>query len=151
MSGVRVRSARASDAAFLSGLVPAFAEFGLPEWRDPQAFLAMVERSLRGALESGATVLIAEDERGAPLGFVHLHPAPDLGGGMRAHVSDLAVAEEARGRGVGRVLIEAAEKWARDHGFSVLGLNAIATNEAALRFYERLGFGRDTVTLVKRV
>lgn len=149
VSRLRVRPARIEDTSFLVDLVPSFVGFWLPPWRDAAEFTAVVERSLRSALTSGAGVLIAEDDAGSPLGFAHLYAVPDLSGRCRAHISDIAVAESARGRGVGRALIEAAESWARERGFALLGLSAFATNEAALRFYDALGFGADTVTLIK--
>jgi GNAT superfamily N-acetyltransferase len=146
---MRIRDATPGDVGFLVELVPSFSAFGLPPWRDREAFDAAVERDLRAALGSGAAVLVAEDDDGTPLGFVHLHPVHDFSGGERAHVSDVAVAEHAQGRGVGRLLVEAAEAWAREHGYGLIGLTAMATNASALAFYDRLGFGPDTVTLVK--
>ena len=148
---MRIRDAVPDDAAFLAELVPSFAAFGLPPWRRVDEFLAVVEQSLSHAIGSSGTVLIAEDDDGTPLGFAHLHPVTDLTGRRRGHVSDLAVSEGARGHGVGRALIGAAEQWARAEGYELLGLTAIATNEPALGFYEKLGFGQDTITLVKPV
>jgi GNAT superfamily N-acetyltransferase len=148
---VRVRDATPGDAGFILSLVPSFSGFGLPPWRDGNAFCAVVEASLRAALDAGAVIFVAEDDDGTPLGFVHLHPVRDLLGGERAHVSDIAVTDAAQGRGAGRLLIEAAERWARERGYALLGLTAIATNDSALAFYERLGFGADTITLVKPV
>ena len=148
---MRIRPATPADAAFVLGLVPDFSAFGLPPWREEAAFHGVIEDALRQALQDGATVLIAEDAGGTPLGFAHLHPVPDLTGGMRGHVSDLAVSQAARGHGVGRALLEAAEAWAAEQGFSRLGLTAMATNAGARRFYARLGYGEDTVGLIKPI
>ena len=86
MPDVATRPATTDDLAFIVSLVPSFASFGLPPWRDADAFLAACETSLRDALDAGATILIAEDAGGTPLGFIHLHAVPDLTGRPRGHV-----------------------------------------------------------------
>jgi ribosomal protein S18 acetylase RimI-like enzyme len=151
MPAVTTRPATPADLDFIVSLIPSFASIGLPPWRDAQPFLGACEEWLRKAMDEGATVLIAEDEAGTPLGFIHLHPVTDLTGRPRGHVGDVAVAEAAQGLGVGRVLMAEAEAWARVAGYEYLGLTAIATNERALGFYEHLGYGRDSISLVKRL
>jgi GNAT superfamily N-acetyltransferase len=53
------------------------------------------------------------------------------------------VAPEARGRGVGRALVEAQIRWAEGEGFGRVELMVNAQNDGAIRLYETLGF-RDT-------
>jgi GNAT superfamily N-acetyltransferase len=55
-------------------------------------------------------------------------------------VDELAVAEEARGRGVGRMLMSAAEEWARGAGFPEIWVAAWAFNTPASTLYVRQGF-----------
>jgi ribosomal protein S18 acetylase RimI-like enzyme len=51
------------------------------------------------------------------------------------------VASGARGRGVGRALVEDALSWARAAGFRAMQFNAVAeTNAAAITLYRSLGF-----------
>jgi ribosomal protein S18 acetylase RimI-like enzyme len=57
------------------------------------------------------------------------------------NVHDLAVLPEHRGSGVGRLLLEEIERRARARGSSKLTLEVHATNEAAMRLYQRFGFG----------
>ncbi|HEY0388818.1 MAG TPA: GNAT family N-acetyltransferase [Gaiellales bacterium] len=60
-----------------------------------------------------------------------------------AELGDLFVAEAARGRGIGRALVEAAERHAMEQGEGAMGLEVTAANpenEAARRLYERLGY-----------
>ncbi len=52
---------------------------------------------------------------------------------------DLRVAPEHRGSGVGTLLFEAAERWARARGYRQLGVETQNTNPAACRFYARRG------------
>jgi GNAT superfamily N-acetyltransferase len=51
------------------------------------------------------------------------------------------VANEARGRGVGRALGEYAPSWARDRGYAAMRFNAVVeSNHAAVRRWQALGF-----------
>ena len=59
-----------------------------------------------------------------------------------AHVADLSiyVAREARGNGVGRVLLSRTIDEARRLGFHKMVLAAFPTNTAGMRLYARMGF-----------
>jgi GNAT superfamily N-acetyltransferase len=50
------------------------------------------------------------------------------------------VAHTARGTGVGRRLIEAAEEWAMARGLDVMGLRSNQVRTEARGFYEHLGY-----------
>jgi ribosomal protein S18 acetylase RimI-like enzyme len=58
----------------------------------------------------------------------------------RAHLVSMWVAPAHRGRGVGRLLVKAIIDWARSKEIKTLHLMVTSTNDAATRFYERLGF-----------
>jgi len=63
--------------------------------------------------------------------------------GRGAHIAtgSFMVAEEARGRGVGRALGEHLVAWARDAGFRGIQFNAVVeTNTGAVRLWRSLGF-----------
>jgi len=63
--------------------------------------------------------------------------------GPGAHVASASfmVASAARGRGVGRALVEDALSWARAAGFTAMQFNAVAEpNAAAIALYTSLGF-----------
>ena len=55
------------------------------------------------------------------------------------YIDDLCVDESARGKGVGRVLYDAAVSLAKEKGCYNVTLNVWSCNESALRFYEKLG------------
>lgn len=68
--------------------------------------------------------------------------------GHRGWVYYLAVAPERRGRGLGAMLVRAAEQWLRDRGVPKMMLMVRRENEAVRSFYERLGHKvQDVVTL----
>jgi ribosomal protein S18 acetylase RimI-like enzyme len=60
--------------------------------------------------------------------------------GPSAHIGALAVAAEARGRGVGTALLAEVEAVARRRGRPRLSLDVVDTNPRARALYERLGF-----------
>ncbi|HEY1292628.1 MAG TPA: arsinothricin resistance N-acetyltransferase ArsN1 family A [Chloroflexota bacterium] len=85
-------------------------------------------------------VLVAARGNGQVLGWASLNqfnprPAYD-------HVADLSVyvAREARGSGVGTLLLTALEERARRIGFHKLVLAAFPTNSAGMRLYAQRGF-----------
>ncbi len=98
----------------------------------------------------GLELMLAEPERrrvfvaeqaGAVVGMVTAQLVVSTAeGAPSALVEDMVVAEAARGRGVGRRLIQALEAWARARGATRLQLLADRDNLGALRFYERMGW-----------
>lgn len=81
--------------------------------------------------------LIAEEE-GRALGFIFCV----LGdrGRQTAHVTDIYVRPEARGRGIGRALLAELVEPARATGLGHVSLEVLMRNADARRLYERLGF-----------
>lgn len=58
----------------------------------------------------------------------------------RMWIELIATDPEVRGRGVGLLLLGAAEQAAREHGYGVVGLTVSTANVAARRIYEKAGF-----------
>jgi len=56
------------------------------------------------------------------------------------HITNLAVAEGARGKGVGRALMEALEGWGRRLGMEEFRLEVRESNTGAIDFYRHLGY-----------
>jgi GNAT superfamily N-acetyltransferase len=71
---------------------------------------------------------------------------PLAGGGVKrlddraCEIKRMYVVPEARGRGAGRLLLEALEDLARDLGYSVARLDTGPRQPAAQRMYERAGY-----------
>ena len=152
-ASIRVRPARPEDAEFILALVPQLLAFGPPPWRDVAQMMETdtltIARALRGASDR-ASVVVAEDRDGTLLGFMHLCGEPDYYTRAECgHIADIVVAPEARGRGVGEAFMAAAERWARDRGYSMLSLNVFLENQRARELYERTGFHAETVRYVK--
>lgn len=139
--GVRVRVACADDEAGLARLDAA-------AWTAESGFPSVMERA-SGSFFSGdspaGSHLVAELE-GRLAGYLRLKPATALP--ENAHVFGvfgLAVALDARRRGVASALLAAAEEHARARGARKLSLRVLGTNTGAQRLYEGLGFQREGV------
>jgi ribosomal protein S18 acetylase RimI-like enzyme len=100
-----------------------------------------VASAVRCAIASADTAVLVAGAA-AVRGFIVVHwlPFPMLGG-TEAYISDLIVAREARGRGVGRELVAAVERDARARSCVRLMLNNRIGSESFQRgFYPKLGF-----------
>ena len=60
----------------------------------------------------------------------------------RSHgfLAELYVIPRARGKGLGRALIEGCEAWARSRGHKLLTVGVLAKNPSAIRAYEGAGY-----------
>ncbi|MEU9448150.1 GNAT family N-acetyltransferase [Streptomyces sp. NPDC048277] len=89
--------------------------------------------------------LVAELDRRI-VGYIRLaRPTPVAANAHVLQVQGLAVAEEARGRGVGRILLRAAVEEARRHGARRLTLRVLGHNTPARKLYEAEGFAVEGV------
>jgi acetyltransferase len=105
----------------------------------PGADAAMLERSHRAALaEPGRVVLVAERE-GAVVGMAHIVPSGAANAAHRAEVQRVAVAEAARGTGVGQALMRAVEQAALERDLTLLWLTTHDGTDACA-FYEAVGY-----------
>lgn len=122
----------------------------------PEIFQAgtsgFTEEYVRNLLEDDHAMAFAAEEDGQVIGytFVRLCMQTFLDT-FRPHVAakitDLAVTEQARGKGTGRLLFHAAKLWARRQRAERLELVVWEWNEHARTFYERLGMHTLTRTM----
>ncbi|MGH2598610.1 MAG: GNAT family N-acetyltransferase [Candidatus Rokuibacteriota bacterium] len=103
--------------------------------------------------KTAGRIIVAEVD-GAVVGFVSVLATvapeePDEGKAPYAYISDLVVLPPYRRRGLGRALLEHAERFARDSGATVLRVGVLAKNEGAKRLYDRMGFADYMIQLIK--
>lgn len=92
------------------------------------------------ARETGR-VYVAEDE-GRVVGWLQVLALHALTGPPSAVVTGLVVDAAARGRGLGRQLMEAAERWTVMQGFDRVRVRSNVVREETHRFYQDLGYDR---------
>lgn len=96
-------------------------------------------RSIQAAPDSH--VLVAVGGSGAVVGWIHVFGNRLLESEPDAEIGGLVVDASVRGRGVGSVLVAAAEAWARDHGFPVVSVRSNVVRREAHEFYQERGYG----------
>jgi GNAT superfamily N-acetyltransferase len=74
------------------------------------------------------------------VGWIHVQSMYLLECDARAEIWGLVVSETARGAGVGRRLVEAAEQWALGRGLGMMALRSNQLRTEARGFYEHLGY-----------
>jgi|ERR1700678_1668312 [ribosomal protein S18]-alanine N-acetyltransferase len=132
------RDYRVTDAEAMFRLdVACFA----PEFRFDRASM----RAFAG--ERDAIALVAETGDGELVGFVIVH-VERVAAGWRGYVVTLDVAAEWRRKGLAGRLMREAETRTVAAGARWMELHVHTENDAAIRFYERLGYER--ISMVRR-
>lgn len=130
MSDVEIRSARPDD-------LPALA----PRLGQKEFFADRLARQS----ECRGVLLVARDDRGL-LGVVYLWLEPAEESEIRRHLpkvpllTHLEVLARERGRGIGTLLIDQTEQFARELGHDRIALAVRTDNIGAAKLYERLGY-----------
>jgi GNAT superfamily N-acetyltransferase len=127
-----VRAARMKDAAFLARLST---ELGYPT----------DEREARRRLEeilprSEHAVLVAEGAEGAPIGWIHVYMRDLLVNDRHVEIGGLIVDANHRGKGIGRKLMQEAERWTASKGLSTVLVRSRVQRAEAHDFYLRIGY-----------
>ena len=132
---IELRIARPADAAIFAGLLHAFNV----EFDEPTPDADMIAAWAAPLLANGeVTVLFAGD---GPDGFAQLRFRPSLYTcALDAHLEELYVVPERRGRGLGRALLEGAMEIARERGAARIDLGTSEDDVAARALYESAGF-----------
>lgn len=129
-----LRRARPGDAGRLAELC---GQLGYPSSRG-----ALGPRLAAILPDEDQAVYVAQDAEGDVVGWVHVSLRPLLVTGPQAEICGLVVDGAHRRRGVGRLLMERAECWARDRGCLAVQLRSNVEREVAPLFYEGIGYAQ---------
>ncbi len=129
-----IRPARDTDAAALAELS---GELGYA------ASASEMAARLTRILPQGAhLVLLAEDDAGTPVGWIHAAEQEVLETGFRCTILGLVVGARARRGGVGRRLVAAVEAWAAGRGHRDVTVRSAVPRAESHPFYLGLGYER---------
>jgi len=131
-SRIALRTAGPHDAEEIARLAT---QLGYPP--SPEEIRARIERVMAEKL---GRIIAAVDDSGAVLGWTHVFVAYRIESEPFAEIGGLVVDESHRNRGIGRILLEEAEKWAAASGVSTLRVRSNMIRRDAHRFYERAGY-----------
>jgi len=140
-----IRPALASDAPAVGRLAQQFASY-LRTLGDQTEFKLNAEAYLRDGfgLQPAFKGLVAEEVREV-IGYLLYHFGYDSDGAFsNLHIVDLYVDSPARKKGVGKALMRAAARIAREAGSKEIFWSVYHANDLATGFYEKLGARRVT-------
>lgn len=124
---LRLRSLEDSPSTFGSTL-------DLELQRTDAAWIEQLQR----AVSSGQDCALIAEADGTPSGLVWAKA--DASDPSTVNLFQMWVAPEARGRGVGGALLQAAINWATKHGAHFAKLGVASGDTSAVRLYQRAGF-----------
>ena len=125
--------------------------FDVPPHREKAELVEGDRRALREWFDSpkAAEAMFIAELDGTPAGCAYLVTLVDyFNERPHAHLSVLAVAAAAEGKGVGSALLDRSVEWAKDQNSDRLTLSALVTNARARALYERKGFGGEYIRYV---
>jgi ribosomal protein S18 acetylase RimI-like enzyme len=142
---VVVRPAHTSELGAVGDLtVDAYAVDGLV--REQDRYADTLRDAVTRAREAEVYVACLPERPGTIVGTVSFCPQgspwSQLAQPGEAELRMLAVAPQARGRGVGEALVGVCVERAHELGYTALVLSTLPVQRAAHRLYERLGFRR---------
>jgi GNAT superfamily N-acetyltransferase len=150
-----IRKALPEDAAFIAEHAHRLLDFELPGWRVKEknemvkADIGHILKALQADNENDC-LFIAEDAAGKPMGFLRVVMLADYyTGEQHAHVNDIVVTAEAEGKGIGKLLLEKADEWARDNHARWITLNVFNDNLRARAVYEKAGYKIEWIKYLK--
>lgn len=139
---IRIRTAAAPDAPALSALV---AQLGYP------APAEVIPDRLTNMARSGDNVVLVAELNGNVVGvmtarvmWVIHHDAP------LAWLTALVVLDSARGKGIGSLLLERAEGWAKHKGAQKISLSSAMHRVETHSYYDNRGYERSGLRFTKK-
>src|SRR5215468_8973733 len=127
-----IRTPLAADSRRIAALMGELGYPALPE--------SMPSRLEAMRAEQISIVLLSESQ-GVVNGLITAHSLASIHDDQPvAWITTLVVDTAARGSGVGRRLVEAAERWGRERGCVRISVTTALHRAAAHAFYERLGY-----------
>ena len=125
----RVKKSDGEQVAALSG------QLGYP------ATSAQIVRRIKGLKPASEHAVFVADLPGTGIvGWLHVSVAHVIESDTRAEVNGLIIAEGQRSLGAGALLLDAAEKWARQRRCTAMNVRSNVIRERAHKFYERQGY-----------
>jgi GNAT superfamily N-acetyltransferase len=136
---IRVAEACDRDVALAAPLFDAYRQF-YDQPSDPELAREFLAARL-WAEDSVVLLALAGSDAAEALGFAQIYPSWSSVAARPIWIAnDLFVAPEARGRGVGRALLERSRLLAAEAGAQRLALETLVGNTGAQRLYESLGW-----------
>ena len=131
MEKITIRNAELND---LPELINLCTELGYPSNDD------QINQRLQKLLKSPSDVVYVAVKKTEVIGWIHVFTSLRLESDPFAEIGGLVVSSEHRNKGIGRMLVNAADKWAIEKGFSKIRVRSRIERTDTSRFYERAGY-----------
>ena len=119
-------------------------------WRPSEMPRSFILELITGARSS--VLLVEEAGKVAGFAVVQDRDTPQLScliSNRYCYLMDMVVEPSCRGRGLGRALLRAAERWARERELKWMELNVLEENKGAYNLYEEMGLSPAQHTMRK--
>ena len=131
MEKVTIRNAELDDISILTKLCT---ELGYPANDD------QISNRLKRLLKSPSHTVLVAVEKTELVGWIHIFISLRLESDPFAEIGGLVVSSKRRNKGIGKMLVNAAENWSLEKGFSKIRVRSRSERTDARRFYERDGY-----------
>lgn len=132
---VKIKDGGAAEIGDLMRLIKDLAEFE----RAPEAVITTPEELLSDWRAKRFEYLVLEDDLKGIIGISLYFPRYSTWKGHCYYLEDLYVMPEYRGKGYGKLLLEATANKARAAGAKRMDWQVLDWNESAVKFYESIG------------
>ena len=158
-SRATVRAYRSEDQGGVKQCIIELQEFERLLEPDRVEGESIVERYFQELLEAHqrriGKIFVAEVEEEV-VGFINVrleHESQEYISSLvdYAYISDIVVLQAYRGRGIGTILLQQAEAFARHQGATVLKIQVLARNQQAADVYQHVGFRPYEIALLKHL
>jgi GNAT superfamily N-acetyltransferase len=144
LSEIEIRAARLKDTLGIAEILRELGWFEHINDESPKDTELRLERQFRLCeADDSHELLVAEDRAGDVVGYVSVHWLPYMTlPGTEGYVSEIYIRESARGKGVGKKLLQAVRRSAEHRGCTrLMLLNSRGHASYQRGFYEKDGWG----------
>jgi len=134
-----VRTAVVEDAALVAQLLYDFNR----EFDEPTPSVDELAERVAGLIAGDETVMLLVNEKPDGLAVLRFRPAL-WSRGLECYLAELYVRPSARGRGLGRALMQATLQQARNRGADTMEIGVDEPDLVARHLYESMGFSNDS-------
>jgi GNAT superfamily N-acetyltransferase len=131
MLNLKIRRAQIDDLPELTNLC---IELGYP------SAIGEVKKRLEKITNSHSDVIFVAVEKGMVIGWIHVFSTLRLESDPFAEIGGLVVSSKQRGKGIGKILVSEAEKWAKENGSATIRVRSRTSRIKTRQFYEKEGY-----------
>ncbi len=135
---INIRKGRIEDCDAVFNLIFELAVFE----KEPDAVENSPEQLRKDGFEQNPPLfelIIAEDDESGICGMAMFYMAYSSWKGKMLYLDDLVVAADMRNKGIGKMLIKALFKYAKEQQVNIVKWEVLDWNTNAIKFYEKLG------------